>query len=444
MRTYTVYTRALVSRLKATYDSSRSLVLCGVCANHVDVCRYWLYPAWKQLQQLNLTTEHERWAAVSGALFHETAKMEIEALRVTGNQSGFDWWLIQDYYTGSNGLLDAFLRPKPGIADTPKAISSLQSLLNQTVLVLTRPDGTNGNALPTAFRGGQELSTAIAISVYRPGMPLIRSPVLQWSLVQYEYDAASGGPQPRVVASDNVSLNHPLPVGEVTLATNVTHTFTAGGLGTFPLGGRQAVSAARVLLRAQLVDSESGDCIANNSWLTTLYPEWADGSSAEFGFSLWTTADLSDSCIFNNCELLPLGGFGAPSQPAVPDVNASHGSVVLLTGPTIPLAAVQLLEAGASMVFVQNESTDFWPSLVCSCCCPHRHRFVFLLTVADTLRSYAAFFKQPNRFKSAWWLGSPSDSNCGMSSEFKSSRFGLTLTLALVSVDRLSQQPTET
>jgi hypothetical protein len=31
---------------------------------------------------------------------------------------------------------------------------------------------------------------------------------------------------------------------------------------------------------------------------------------------------------------------------------------------------------------VQNGSSDFWPSL-------------------------------PNRFKSAWWLGAPSDSNCG-------------------------------
>ena len=60
-------------------------------ANTSAVKPYWLYPALAQLKQLNLTAENERWAAASGALFHETAKMDIEALRVTGNISGFDW-----------------------------------------------------------------------------------------------------------------------------------------------------------------------------------------------------------------------------------------------------------------------------------------------------------------------------------------------------------------
>lgn len=245
-----------------------------------------------------------------------------------------------------------------------------------------RPDGASGSALSTVYRGGQQLNTAIAISVYRPGMSPIDEAVLRWTLVVHEYDTASDGPVTQVVASDNVSLSHPLPIGEVVLAVNISHTFSAGALGTFPKGGRRAVSAARVSLHAQLIDSHSGACIANNSWLTTLYPEWVDGSSDEFGFSLWTTSDLTDSCMFNNCKMLPSGSFGAPSQPALPTINESHRSVVLLTGPKIPLAAAQLLEAGASMVFVQNGSSDFWPSL-------------------------------PNRFKSAWWLGAPSDSNCG-------------------------------
>ena len=344
--------------------------------NESIVKPYWLYPALQQLRNLSLFHEHERWAAASGALFLESAKMDIEGLRVRGNIGGFDWWLIQDYYTGSNGILDSFLSPKPGIADSPAAIQTLQGLLNQTALLLAPLDGQATNALPLAFRGGQELNTAVAVSTFTPGLPTLDGAKLKWTVTLHRHDAASGRVNASVVASDTVSVGGSLPAGEVIAVANVTFKFPV--LGTFPTGGRSVVAAARVTLDAELSSSD-GVALAHNRWRTTLFPSFKDGPATDFGIKLWSTSDLMDGCMFNDCAELPPSFSDA--EPA-PQTNSSHRNVILLTGSVVPASAIQLLSEGAAMVFVQNSSSDFWPSI-------------------------------PTHFKSAWWLGTATDNNCG-------------------------------
>lgn len=282
--------------------------------------------------------------------------------------------MIQDYYTASNGVLDSFLNPKLGIADTVSARQTLQGLLNQTALLLSPPGDQSSNALPLGFRGGQALNTTIAISTYTPGLQGLHGTQLRWNLTLHQYDDSSGQVQPSVLASDIVQLGNALPAGEVVAAASIIYTFPS--IGTFPSGGRNAHAAARVELHAEL--RRGDEVLAHNKWRTILFPSWIDGPSSEIGISLWSIAELMDACLFNNCELLP-DSFKAD---AIPETNTSHRNVVLLTGPTIPTSAMQLLQAGASLVFVQNSSTDFWPSI-------------------------------PTRFKSAWWLGTEADNNCG-------------------------------
>ena len=66
------------------------------------------------------------------------------------------WWLLVDFWTGSNGILDSFSNPKPGIAENT---TDVQSVLAQTVLLVSDP-------LPLALQAGDTVSVGIVASAY--------------------------------------------------------------------------------------------------------------------------------------------------------------------------------------------------------------------------------------------------------------------------------------
>ena len=76
--------------------------------------------------------------------------------------------------------------------------------------------------------------------------------------------------------------------------------------------------------------------------------------------------------MFSDCQALP-----DSSATALPP-----GSVILLSGATIPAVATELVRKGATLLFVQTLAGKPFPSTA-------------------------------TRFKSAWWLGSTTDNNCG-------------------------------
>jgi hypothetical protein len=59
--------------------------------------------------------------------------------------SGYTWWLLQDYWTGANGIVDAYFRPKPAIR--PELVRQF----NAPVVLLQR-------GIDLSYRGGDKLA----------------------------------------------------------------------------------------------------------------------------------------------------------------------------------------------------------------------------------------------------------------------------------------------
>jgi len=138
---------------------------------------FWLTPVRDKLKKLSLGGEAELWAKNSERLYLLNHKLNIEDMRKNPYISGHHWWLFQDYWTGSNGLVDAYFRSKKGIR--PAEVRQF----NADVVVLQ-------DALPLTCRAGDKLAPKLIVSNYSPepirrgaltyrylGMPAPRGPL---------------------------------------------------------------------------------------------------------------------------------------------------------------------------------------------------------------------------------------------------------------------------
>jgi len=126
---------------------------------------FWLTPAREKMQKLGLLGEAELWARNSERLYLLCHKLNIEDLRKNPFASGHQWWLFQDYWTGSNGIVDAYFRPK---AEIPP--ERVRPFVGDVVLLL---DG-----LPPVCRGGGELRCRLLASNFSG--EALRGQPLQW------------------------------------------------------------------------------------------------------------------------------------------------------------------------------------------------------------------------------------------------------------------------
>ncbi|MBM4038757.1 MAG: hypothetical protein FJ290_09600 [Planctomycetes bacterium] len=117
---------------------------------------FWLTPAREKIEKLGLLGEAELWARNSERLYLLCHKLNIEDLRKNPFASGHQWWLFQDYWTGSNGIVDTYFRPK---AEIPP--ERVRPFVGDVVLLL---DGL----LPVC-RGGQALDLELLASNYSEG-----------------------------------------------------------------------------------------------------------------------------------------------------------------------------------------------------------------------------------------------------------------------------------
>ena len=62
--------------------------------------------------------------AASEQLYVLCWKIDVEDNRHNVMTSGYEWWLLQDYWTGNNGVIDTFLNPKPGVAEYIKQFNA--------------------------------------------------------------------------------------------------------------------------------------------------------------------------------------------------------------------------------------------------------------------------------------------------------------------------------
>lgn len=73
---------------------------------------FWLTAGREKLRKLGLEQEAAQWAEKSERLYALLHKCNVETVRKNPFLSGYHWWLFQDYWTTSNGLVDLYFRPK--------------------------------------------------------------------------------------------------------------------------------------------------------------------------------------------------------------------------------------------------------------------------------------------------------------------------------------------
>jgi hypothetical protein len=73
---------------------------------------FWLTAGKAKLEKLGLLQVPNDWATKSERLYALLHKYNLESLRKNPYISGYHWWLFQDYWTSSNGIVDHHFRPK--------------------------------------------------------------------------------------------------------------------------------------------------------------------------------------------------------------------------------------------------------------------------------------------------------------------------------------------
>ncbi|MFA6241358.1 MAG: sugar-binding domain-containing protein [Candidatus Hydrogenedentales bacterium] len=116
---------------------------------------FWLTAARDKVKAMGLLEETPRWAENSERLYTLLHKINIETLRKEPGISGYHWWLFQDYWTTSNGIIDTYMRVKPGIGNV-----AVRRFNNDVVLV---EDG-----LKLTYRGGENIASTQFVSNFGP------------------------------------------------------------------------------------------------------------------------------------------------------------------------------------------------------------------------------------------------------------------------------------
>lgn len=118
---------------------------------------FWFIETRDKVARMGLMEEVPRWAENTERLYTLLRKVDIEAIRKNPNLSGYHWWLLQDYWTTSNGIIDIYFRSKPGI--------SREAVLEYNNDVVLVEDG-----LQLTYRGGESLQTALQVSNFGPAI----------------------------------------------------------------------------------------------------------------------------------------------------------------------------------------------------------------------------------------------------------------------------------
>ncbi len=190
---------------------------------------FWLTAGKEKLKQLGLAHEAEQWAEKSERLYLLCHKYNLETLRKNPYMSGYHWWLFQDYWMTSNGIVDIYFRPK--------------SISKADVLKINNPVVLLQDGLDKTYRGGKRLDVKLRVSNFSPG-PLAG---------QLVWEVKAGD---RSIAKRRLAL-HGMPQGEVSQAAEIDLELPA------------AVSPTQLKLVAEL---QAGEKRFANDWTAWLYP----------------------------------------------------------------------------------------------------------------------------------------------------------------------------
>lgn len=267
-----------------------------------DYKPFWMTAGAAKLAELGLAGEAESWAKASEEMYHIHHKYNVEGIRLNPELSGYHWWLIQDYWTTSNGLVDLFFRPK---SITPERVR----IFNDSLVLLQK--GIN-----LTYRSGDELKFDLLISNYA--------------------DSPVGGTLERTASIKSADFSktlvetvEPVAPGELKTVCSVTEKLPE-------------VEKPQELEICVALKDASGAVVKTNSWKTWVYPK-AQIDEAQ-GKPVYVADDVR--------ELFPEAGF--KPIPADDILPADAVYVISFLEPRLSDA----LEAGAGIVLI-GESQNF-------------------------------------------------------------------------------------
>eukprot|EP01047_Picozoa_sp_COSAG01_P014799 COSAG01_NODE_729_length_14031_cov_24.502800_4_plen_771_part_00 len=311
---------------------------------------YWLSPAITKLNASGLLHEVDDWATASEKLYVNCWKLDIEDHRHNPQISGYEWWLIQDYWTGNNGIVDTFLRPKPGVAPYIAQFNA-RSILIQ--------DG-----LGLSYVSGETLGVDISLSNFGVS-DLPGDTKLTWQIL---LDGKV------IKATTAGSIANTVPQGALGLIATIEYSLPDVGTSTSVAFGRTD-GPKTLTVTAQLVGNQFSATVPTNSWNSTLFPrkviEPSPPTKSGRPIQVTDAKLLLPHCGFSDCEASSI------------DPDPSAAPAVYLTA-TVTSTLIQSIKKGSVVVMLGG------------------------------MISTSHFFKtDTTRFKQAWWLGSASDNNAG-------------------------------
>ena len=310
---------------------------------------FWLTPARDRLNASGLLSETEAWATASEQLYVLCWKMDIEDQRHNSMLSGYEWWLLQDYWTGNNGIVDTFMRPKPGVADRIKGFNAQSIFLSM--------------GLALSYVSNDTLSCNVSLSNFGDGA-LPASTKLSWAILL----------DGKVIKAAVVPVLTPVPQGEVGLAASIE--FALPDVGTTASVVFGTTDGPRTITVTAAFAQDGGSfaaAVPGNSWNATLFPRWVSAPSPGNGTTPQpvevTDPIMQGRCGFDDCTVTSLH-----RDPASPPA-------VILTR-SVSSALLQSAAAGSVVLLLQDATSTLFPSTA-------------------------------TRFKQAWWLGLANDQNAG-------------------------------
>ena len=190
---------------------------------------FWMVAGKTKLEKLGLLQEANEWAEKSERLYSLLHKYNLEALRNNPYISGYHWWMFQDYWTTSDGIVDHYFRPK--------SITKEEVLKYNSDVVLLQ------NGLDRTYRGKKRLELKLLASNF--STEALRG--------QFVWEVKAGY---QSIAKHQLTLNH-IPQGELAEVTNIR------------LELPDVAAPVPLTITSELV---AGEKRFKNDWSSRLYP----------------------------------------------------------------------------------------------------------------------------------------------------------------------------
>ena len=116
---------------------------------------FWLTKSVETLKKQNMLDIAELWGLTSEKLMLRVHKHNIESIRKNSCITGYHWWLIQDYWTTSNGIFDFGFNQKEGFK-------------TEEILKFNSPAVALQSGLKFCYNAGEKISVNFKISNYSP------------------------------------------------------------------------------------------------------------------------------------------------------------------------------------------------------------------------------------------------------------------------------------